>query len=122
VSDRVSRKAALLPNLGLMAASVALLALPPTRAGWMSAIVLLSLASTGMAVAATIVADLVPPDTVGRRLGAFRFTGDFGLLTGPFVAAFLYQHAGRTAAMLTVMGVVLAVGVAAAITPLAARG
>jgi MFS family permease len=100
VSDRLSRKAALIPSLLVMAVAVLLLAPPPTVATWLAAIVLLSFASSGVAVAATIIADHVPAGTVGRRLGTFRFTGDFGLLAGPAVTGLLYQHAGRWAAML----------------------
>lgn len=114
LSDRVSRKAALVPNLLLMSASVALLALPPSRAGWLAAILLLSFASSGIAVAATIIADRVPLATVGRRLGSFRFTGDFGLLAGPALAAALYEHVSREAAMFATAGLLLACALAAA--------
>jgi MFS family permease len=65
-------------------------------------------------VAATIIADQVPADTVGRRLGAFRFTGDFGLLAGPAVTGLLYQHSGREAAMLVTAGVLGGCALAAA--------
>jgi MFS family permease len=113
ISDRVSRKAALIPSLLIMAGAVAILALPPTLTTWLLAIVLLSTASSGIAVAATIIADNVPAATVGRRLGAFRFTGDFGLLAGPAVTGLLYQHAGRAPAMLVTAAVVGATALAA---------
>jgi predicted MFS family arabinose efflux permease len=114
VSDRVSRKAALVPSLLAMAVAVVMLAPPPTLATWLAAIVLLSLASSGIAVAATIIADQVPAGTVGRRFGAFRFTGDFGLLAGPATAGLLYQHSGRAAAMLATAGVLGGCALAAA--------
>ena len=104
ISDRISRKAALVPSLLVMAGATAILAAPPTLATWMLAIVLLSVASNGIAVAATIIADNVPAATVGRRLGTFRFTGDFGLLAGPAVTGLLYQHAGRMPAMVVTVG------------------
>jgi MFS family permease len=113
VSDRVSRKAALAPSLLIMAVAVLLLAPPPAVATWLLAIVLLSLASSGVAVAATIIADRVPPQTVGRRLGGYRFTGDFGLLAGPAVTGLLYEHSGRTAAMLATAAVLVASALAA---------
>jgi predicted MFS family arabinose efflux permease len=115
ISDRVSRKAALVPSLLIMAAAVAILAAPPHLSTWLAAILLLSVASSGIAVAATIIADNVPAGTVGRRLGTFRFTGDFGLLAGPAVTGLLYQHSGRasamvvTAALLTVCAIATAV-------------
>ena len=105
ISDRVSRKAALVPSLLAMGVAVLMLAPPPTLGTWLGAVVLLGVASSGIAVAATIIADQVPADTVGRRLGTFRFTGDFGLLAGPAVTGLLYQHSGRAAAMLVTAGV-----------------
>jgi MFS family permease len=113
ISDRVSRKAALIPSLLIMAGAVAILAAPPTVATWVLAIVLLSTASAGIAVAATIIADNAPAATVGRRLGTFRFTGDLGLLAGPAVTGLLYEHAGRAPAMLTTTAVVVATALAA---------
>jgi MFS family permease len=115
VSDRVSRRAALIPSLLIMAVAVLLLAPPPALATWLAAIVLLSLASSGIAVAATIIADQVPAGTVGRRLGTFRFTGDFGLLAGPAVTGLLYQHSGREAAMVATAAVLGACALAAAL-------
>jgi MFS family permease len=115
ISDRVSRKAALVPSLAIMAGAVAILAAPPTIATWLLAIAALSFASSGIAVAATIIADNVPPDTVGRRLGTFRFTGDFGLLAGPALIGLLYQHAGRAPAMLVTTGVLAACAAAGAL-------
>lgn len=115
VSDRVSRKAALIPSLLLMGVAVLMLAPPPTLATWLAAIVLLSLASSGIAVAATIIADQVPAATVGRRLGTFRFTGDFGLLAGPAVTGLVYQHSGRAAAMVVTAGVLGGCALAAAV-------
>jgi MFS family permease len=108
VSDRVSRKAALVPSLLVMSGAVAILAAPPTVGSWLLTILLLSVASSGIAVAATIIADQVPAATVGRRLGTFRFTGDLGLLAGPAVTGLLYQHAGRAPAMLVTSAVLAA--------------
>ena len=113
VSDRVSRKAALIPSMLIMAGAVAILAAPPTLTTWLLAIVLLSTASSGIAVAATIIADNVPVATVGRRLGTFRFTGDFGLLAGPAVTGLLYEQTGRASAMLVTSAVVGATALAA---------
>ncbi len=115
ISDRVSRKAALVPSLLVMAGGVSLLIPSPTLATWLAALALLSLGSSGIAVAATIIADRVPAETVGRRLGTFRFTGDFGLLVGPAVCGLLYQHSGRAAAMLVTVAVLGGCAVGAAV-------
>ena len=122
VSDRVSRKAALVPSLLGMAVGVVILVPSPSFATWLAAIVLLSVASSGIAVAATIIADRVPAATVGRRLGTFRFTGDFGLLAGPAVTGLLYQHSGREAAMLLTAGVLAACALAAGLLIAESRG
>ena len=121
ISDRVSRKAALVPSLLVMAGAVAILAAPPTLVTWLVAIAVLSIASSGIAVAATIIADHVPADSVGRRLGAFRFTGDFGLLAGPALTGVLYQNAGRATAMLVTAGLLTACAVASALLAPGAR-
>jgi len=122
ISDRVSRKAALVPSLLIMAGAVALLAAEPTLGTWLAVIALLSVASSGIAVAATIIADNVPAGSVGRRLGTFRFTGDFGLLAGPAVTGLLYQHAGRPTAMLVTTTLLAAVALATLVLAPGAHG
>jgi MFS family permease len=107
VSDHVSRKAALIPTLVVMAASVSLLALPLGTATWVLALLLLSFFSSGNSVGATIVADRTPKASVGRRLGSYRLSMDAGLLAGPAVAGLLYEHAGRAPAMLVTTALLL---------------
>lgn len=98
LSDRVSRKVALVPGLLGQAAGVALLALEPNLFTWLSAIVIMSLASFAVPVAATIVGDITDPGRVGAHLGRFRFAGDIGLVTGPLVVSALFDGPGRVAA------------------------
>jgi MFS family permease len=98
LSDRISRKAALVPGLIGQASGVALLALKPSLFAWLSAIVIMSLASFAVSVAATIVGDITEPGEVGARLGRFRFVGDIGLITGPLVVSALFEGVGRATA------------------------
>lgn len=98
LSDRISRKAALVPGLIGQAAGVALLALEPSLIAWLSAIVIMSLASFAVPVAATIVGDITEPGQMGARLGRFRFAGDIGLITGPLVVSALFEGVGRATA------------------------
>lgn len=98
VSDRISRKAALVPGLLGQAAGVALLALEPSLMAWLTAIVIMSLASFAVPVAATILGDITEPGQIGTRLGRFRFVGDIGLLTGPLVVSALFEGVGRATA------------------------
>lgn len=108
LSDRVSRKAALVPGLLGQALGVALLALSPTVVLWVAAIVVMSLASFAVPVAATILGDVSEPGRVGAQLGRFRFVGDLGLITGPLVVTALYEGAGREVAFLFVTGLLVA--------------
>jgi MFS family permease len=71
-------------------------------------VAILSFASWGTAVAATMIADRVPARSLGRHLGTYRFTGDFGLLAGPAVCGLVAQHAGAGTAMAVTAGVLLA--------------
>jgi MFS family permease len=98
LSDRVSRKAALVPGLIVQALGVALLALEPTMTTWLAAIVVMSLASFAVPVAATILGDITEPTRVGAQLGRFRFVGDLGLIVGPVVVSALFEGVGRAAA------------------------
>jgi MFS family permease len=93
-SDRLSRRVILVPSLLLMALGAGVLALPPTTAGWVAAIVLIGLGSSAVSVAAAALADRVPRERLGHELGLFRLLGDLGLLIGPAVAGFLYQKSG----------------------------
>ncbi|GIU93133.1 MAG: hypothetical protein KatS3mg011_2039 [Acidimicrobiia bacterium] len=80
----------------------------------MVAIVLMSLASVAVAVAATVLGDLSPPDRVGTNLGRFRFFGDLGFILGPVMVTGIYETGGRAAASLLVAGLLVGVGAAAA--------
>jgi MFS family permease len=98
LSDLISRKAALVPGLLGQAAGVALLAVQPNLATWLVAIVIMSLASFAVPVAATILGDITEPGQVGRNLGRFRFVGDIGLITGPLVVSAVFDTLGRAPA------------------------
>ena len=98
LSDKISRKAALVPGLIGQAAGVALLAFEPSLVAWLSAIIIMSLASFAVSVAATIVGDITEPGQIGARLGRFRFVGDLGLIIGPLVVSALFEGVGRAAA------------------------
>ena len=117
VSDRISRRWALMPCLVVQALGVALLLVDGVH-WWLLAIIAMSLGSSGHAVGATMLGDRTSPAEVGRALGRYRFTGDLGLVAGPVLVALAYQHAGRDVAVLSVCAV-LVVGLvsAAALLP-----
>ena len=115
VSDRLGRKAALVPGLALNAVGIALLAVGGGVWLWVLGIVLMSLGSFGISVAATILGDRSQTGGVGRRLGRFRFYGDLGVIAGPAIAGVLLAAAGRGIAVLTVAALPAALAVAAAL-------
>jgi MFS family permease len=115
VADRFSRKAALVPALLTMGGGAMLLDLPGGPVVWIASVVLFSLGSFGVTVAATVLADLGGGVRVGRRLGMFRFAGDAGLVAGPLVAGWLYDTLGIGAASAGVGGLLAVCAVVSAL-------
>lgn len=117
VSDRWSRRAALLPCLALQAAGVALLAVGESMLWWLLAIAAMSLGASGHSVGATMLGDRVHPTELGKALGRYRFAADVGLLSGPVLSAWVYEVAGRQAAIGAVCAVLVVTMVAAVSLP-----
>jgi MFS family permease len=115
VADRVSRKRALVPGLFGQAAGIAVLALGSSPVIWLTSIMVMSLSSLGIGVAATMLADLSYGTGVGRRLGPFRFAGDLGLVLSPVVVARVFESFGTAAAVLPLAGLLAATGLAVAL-------
>jgi predicted MFS family arabinose efflux permease len=115
LADRVARRAALLPGLGLQAVGVALV-VGPGVAWWLAGIVVMSLASWSISVGATVLADLAPAGELGPRLGRFRFIGDVGLIAGPLVGTQLFERAGTTATMAVIAGLLVVTAVWCAVS------
>lgn len=115
VSDRISRRAALVPGLTMQSAGVGLMAIGGTSSLWLAAIVLMSLGSTGAGVGATMLGDRTTGEKLGHTLGRYRFASDLGLVTGPALAAFVYDRAGRTTAVAMVAAVLLVCAIVATV-------
>lgn len=103
ISDRVSRKRALIPGQILQTAGIAVFMLWSNEVAWLASIVLVTLGSAGVNVGATILADLSEGSGLGKRLAAFRFTGDLAFVVAPLLSGWLYQIAGRAAATLPIL-------------------
>ncbi|NNC92728.1 MAG: MFS transporter, partial [Acidimicrobiia bacterium] len=114
VAARVSRKSALVPGLLGSAFGVALLAAGSSTFFWLTSIMVMSVSSLGIGVAATMLADLSHGSGVGRRLGPFRFAGDVGLVLSPVIVARVFESFGTVAAVLPVAGLLAATGLAVA--------
>jgi MFS family permease len=107
VSDRISRRAALLPCLAIQAIGVAMLTLADNVGWWLAAVVVMSLGSSAQSVAATMLGDRTDLGELGRILGRYRFAGDIGLVTGPVLVAFTYEHISPDMAALVTCSVLL---------------
>ena len=103
ISDNVSRKAALVPGIVLQFGGVFAFAAVETAAGWWISVALLTLGSVVVNVGSTILADLSEGTRLGRRLGAFRFTGDAAFLVAPLITGALFEAYGRMAAALPLL-------------------
>lgn len=115
LSDRVARRAALIPGLVLQVAGLVVFAYLGGALGWWLAIILLAVGSIPVNVGSTMLADLSERGGLGERLGRFRFTGDAAFLFAPLITGWLYEHYGRTTATLPLLAATLLVAVAAVI-------
>jgi MFS family permease len=113
-SDRLSRKAVLVPSLATMAVGAAVLAVSTEGVAWGASIVLVALGSSGISAAAAAVADRVPSQRLGQELGIFRLLGDLGLVIGPALTGFAYQASGPGLAASLAAGVFALAALAAA--------
>lgn len=113
IADRYSHRAAILPSLTVLAASSVVLIGPLSWVSWLAALLLFSVASSGVAIAGAVIADLSAPARLGHRMGVFRTTGDVGLFVGPLCCGFLYEIAGRWAAVSAIAAVIAVVTVLA---------
>ena len=104
VSDRVTRKAALIPGLVLQVAGLVAFAADGGVVGWWMTIGLLTLGSMSVNVGSTILADLTEGAAMGKRLGAFRFTGDAAFLAAPLITGALFESRGVFLSAMPLLG------------------
>lgn len=102
VSDRMSRRVALIPGQVLQVVGLAAF-LSGELWAWYAGIMLVTFGSTGVNLATTVLADLTEGHGFGRRLGAFRFTGDVAFTVAPVLSGWLYELSGRVTAVLPVL-------------------
>jgi MFS family permease len=103
ISDRHSRRWALIPGLVLQAIGVLVFFLWASPVAWLGSIILVSFGSAGVNVGTTILADLTEGKALGKRLGAFRFTGDAAFMVAPLLSGWLYTVGGRPLAILPML-------------------
>jgi MFS family permease len=87
-TDRIGRKAVIVPSYVLLAASLVLWPLASTPAGYMVGLGIFGLITGYSGVPqAAMLSDLTTEDTQRSAVAAFRFVGDLGFVLGPLVAA-----------------------------------
>jgi MFS family permease len=113
IIDKISRRAALIPGVVLQVIGVAAFAFGGTVAWWWISILLVSLGSIGVNTGSAVIADLSAGGGLGRRLGAFRFTGDSAFMVAPLLTGWLFDVHGRMVSMLPLLAFTAAVAIAA---------
>lgn len=98
ISDRMGRRTALVPGLGIQLAGLVIFMVSTTTWAWWTAIFLISIGSVGVNVGTTMLADL-SGGALGKRLGVFRITGDSAFVIAPLLAGWLYLNVGVGAAI-----------------------
>jgi MFS family permease len=113
-TDRVGRKAVLVPAFAALAGTVLFLGVATTPALFMLGLAVLGVASGYAAVPpAVMLSDVTPEESRGAAVAVFRFVGDLGFVLGPLVAGvaakrFDFGPAFALSAVPIVIAVVLA--------------
>jgi MFS family permease len=99
MTDRLGRKAVLLPSMLAIAAVVALSGLVSSTPGFVVALALMGVASGfGGVPQSVMLADVVPPRLQPAAIGVYRFVGDLGFVFGPLLAGSVASSSGFAAA------------------------
>lgn len=110
VSDRYSRTLALLVALLLTASGLVMLAVASSYLIWLGSVIALSAGSTAISISATMVADISPPERVGRNLGPWRFIGDVGMTVFPLGLGWTLAASLTTPALIGAAGFAVVLG------------
>jgi ACDE family multidrug resistance protein len=98
-TDRIGRKAVLVPSYAVLAAAIALWPIASTPLRYMVALGLFGLITGYAGVPqAAMLSDLTTEETQRSAVAAYRFVGDLGFVLGPLVAGFAADRFGYGAA------------------------
>jgi MFS family permease len=116
-TDRVGRKAVLVPSYAALALIVVSLGVAIEPLPFMLGLAALGVASGYASVPpAVMLSDVTPEGSRGTAVGAFRFAGDLGFVLGPLVAGYAASSLGFGAAfVLSAVPVLLALTLALSI-------
>lgn len=99
MTDRLGRKAVLLPSMLAIAGTVVLTGFATTTATFVIALAVLGVVSGfGGVPQSVMLADVVPPRLQPAAIGVYRFVGDLGFVVGPLLAGTMASAFGFTAA------------------------
>jgi DHA1 family multidrug resistance protein-like MFS transporter len=116
LSDRVGRKAVIVPATILTGASMLLFCFASSYLWFVAACIVWGVASSvGGAAPAAYVVDSAPPGMNASAMGLFRMTGDAGYVIGPLALGLIADVLGPVAALVVSSALIIGIGVAFAI-------
>lgn len=112
VGDRIGRKRLLVPAMIIICLGNLCLLRGSDHLFYVIATVLISMGVLANSMLSGLVADLVPERLIGKGMGMYRFTGDLGMVFGPFVLGLLIDGFGFAAAsVFGALAVLLGIGI-----------
>jgi len=113
LTDRLGRKAVIVPATILTGLSMLLFCVAGTYAGFTAACIVWGVASSvGGAAPAAYAADSAPPGMNAAAMSTFRMTGDAGYVIGPLALGAIVDLYGPVEALLLAAGLLVLVGAA----------
>lgn len=116
LTDRLGRKAVIVPATILTGASMLLFCFASSYAWFVAACVVWGVASSvGGAAPAAYAVDSAPPGMNASAMGLFRMTGDAGYVIGPLALGLVADLLGPVAALVLSAALIIGIGVAFAL-------
>lgn len=113
LTDRLGRKAVIVPATVMTGASMLLFCFAPSYVWFVAACIVWGVASSvGGAAPAAYAVDSAPPGMNAAAMGFFRMTGDAGYVIGPLALGLIADLYGPVAALLVAAALVMLIGVA----------
>lgn len=113
LTDRLGRKAVIVPATVMTGASMLLFCFAPSYVWFVAACIVWGVASSvGGAAPAAYAVDSAPPGMNASAMGFFRMTGDAGYVIGPLALGLIADLYGPVAALLVAATLVTLIGVA----------
>jgi MFS family permease len=96
LSDRIGRKKLVMVCLSVSAIAIALVPLQKELSGLLAMMVFYGFATSMQGAGAAWPADVAPKDKLGAAMGAYRVSGDIGLVVGPLTMTYVTDLTGTS--------------------------